>query len=884
MNNMTDQGHHFTTFDMGSLEDERAARLLFIACDKDRDGFITRRDLASLVQELGLNDSVDDLLIQLGAGSNGRISCPEFLSRRSKLYPWTDLVDIADRRSDEGVVSQENSLEKRKHNNGADELLRRKWNEITSPNGKFRSLSDANPQDRRLDLNSLTNSIHMSALSSLQREIESLSQRLQEVELERDNLKRSMRNNGTRSSTNTLDSNLHEESGLSNDELELQCQRYEERMVELHSVIAELTRKLQSQEEDVIREESEFEDTQSIVTDSCDEDGEANGDEDEDYNSLAFERDLERNAPFRHHRNPGGVSRNSRIYGSSSSDSFSAERADYEAEISRLHEKIKVSQEESQKLTDELCERERHLAEQQLVIDQLQLERDAFKRQVEDIKTTVEYQEARMDRRSAHALGASTGSPLHSTSSGRSSSERRSLRRKRHDKHAAISGVLSGPSTRESTPMSSCSREPLRNTNKAVLNNSDENQVRELKMELERATSKVEHLRSQNEVLTLTLEDSKSLTDRLTVLLGKYESNAGALQLGLNYCDHMVESYDVLVALLETEADILSCQDPEKKRQARNNRKSAEIVARHLVSRMDKSLNRSDSGIQTSHHLDTSLPWEDSSGYSQTTSSTSTTSSCLMGMGSSGGGGDDFGKSDESRLRDHISSLKSIRASIQNSVVELEPLHHDPDLPLLTASSSGTSTRKALKESKSQADLEHAVLQQELMASREEKADLRAKVYLLEKEKTNMDLIMADRISIEQMLRTHIQHLQEELAQVERGFQGSAHLMSDKSSRESQLKQRVESLLATLDKISKNGELRQKQSKDLMDDLKRANSTLTEALDKNKKKYLSKLRRMEQQMVSMMTEKSEKSSTRRPTSSVTASVKSSIPTPIQKSQ
>lgn len=153
----------------------------------------------------------------------------------------------------------------------------------------------------------------------------------------------------------------------------------------------------------------------------------------------------------------------------------------------------------------------------------------------------------------------------------------------------------------------------------AVLNNSDENQVRELKMELERATSKVEHLRSQNEVLTLTLEDSKSLTDRLTVLLGKYESNAGALQLGLNYCDHMVESYDVLVALLETEADILSCQDPEKKRQARNNRKSAEIVARHLVSRMDKSLNRSDSGIQTSHHLDTSLPWEDSSGYSQTT-------------------------------------------------------------------------------------------------------------------------------------------------------------------------------------------------------------------------------------------------------------------------
>ena len=45
-------------------------------------------------------------------------------------------------------------------------------------------------------------------------------------------------------------------------------------------------------------------------------------------------------------------------------------------------------------------------------------------------------------------------------------------------------------------------------------------------------------------------------------------------------------------------------------------------------------------------------------------------------------------------------------------------------------------------------DLELAVLQQEVSAGREEVADLRAKVYLLEKEKGAMELAMGDRWAI----------------------------------------------------------------------------------------------------------------------------------------
>ena len=56
--------------------------------------------------------------------------------------------------------------------------------------------------------------------------------------------------------------------------------------------------------------------------------------------------------------------------------------------------------------------------------------------------------------------------------------------------------------------------------------------------------------------MNLSLEESRATCESLTELLGKYESNNTALSLALSYCDHMVESYDVLVALLETETAI----------------------------------------------------------------------------------------------------------------------------------------------------------------------------------------------------------------------------------------------------------------------------------------------------------------------------------------
>lgn len=59
--------------------------------------------------------------------------------------------------------------------------------------------------------------------------------------------------------------------------------------------------------------------------------------------------------------------------------------------------------------------------------------------------------------------------------------------------------------------------------------------LREVEIEIDRLNSRIDHLRSQNDVLTLNLEDAKCHADRLTVLLGKYESNNVAFQLTLRY-------------------------------------------------------------------------------------------------------------------------------------------------------------------------------------------------------------------------------------------------------------------------------------------------------------------------------------------------------------
>eukprot|EP00094_Tigriopus_californicus_P007196 TCALIF_06927-PB protein Name:"Similar to MCC Colorectal mutant cancer protein (Homo sapiens)" AED:0.07 eAED:0.07 QI:99/0.75/0.77/1/0.87/0.88/9/55/734 len=327
-----------------------------------------------------------------------------------------------------------------------------------------------------------------------------------------------------------------------------------------------------------------------------------------------------------------------------------------------------------------------------------------------------------------------------------------------------------------------------------------EAKMREFEIEMERLSSRMESLKAQNEVLNLTLAEAKNNSDNLTVLIGRYESNNTAQNLAATYADHVIESLEVLNILIETEMGILlaNCKmsglddlvsagdleaSPEELlERARSNRKDAEQTARLLLQRLESVL-RPDSGLEIPYPpppppIDAhALQWEDSSGYSQATRST------------------------------------------------------------ITAKLAAART----------ADLEMAVLVQELMTMREERSDVRAQVYFLERENQSLKLVINSHQEQEGILRSHIRHLETELDAQDISL--NELTQSDFHQLRTDMRCRITELLQSLEKVKRNSELRQHQQDEVIADLKRSNATLFESLERTRKKYQSKMKRMERQIL-----------------------------------
>ena len=165
-------------------------------------------------------------------------------------------------------------------------------------------------------------------------------------------------------------------------------------------------------------------------------------------------------------------------------------------------------------------------------------------------------------------------------------------------------------------------------------------------------------------------------------------------------------------------------------------RRHAETQARALLQKYDKG---SDGNVSTGANR----PWEELSSVSRTSATSSTGSSAEL----------DFSKEEEGRLRAYLSRLKDKRDTVRTTLMELQSVH-DVLVPV---------ARIELDSLDAKLDLENAVLLQELMALKEEKAELRAKVYLTEKEKKALELQLSSREAQEQAYVVHIEHLKTEL-------------------------------------------------------------------------------------------------------------------------
>lgn len=292
--------------------------------------------------------------------------------------------------------------------------------------------------------------------------------------------------------------------------------------------------------------------------------------------------------------------------------------------------------------------------------------------------------------------------------------------------------------------------------------------------EIQRLQRCVDHLRVQNNLLSLNLSDSKAHCEHLYLLCGKYESNAIALNQALNLSDRTIEAYDVMLALLESKLAIL-----EHAESAIENRKAAESVAKRLMARLENDKNIQGNSLG---------PWQDAASVMY------------------GNGGDSnkhhnaWTDEDDQKLRDQMSKLKGQRAGVQNTVVNLESPYKDYD-------TMSPKMNEHIQNRKS--ELETAVLMEELMGVRENFNDMKYRAEQSEREKN---------LALEALIHLQAQLADSEallaISNKERGasYTDAEHTagieleLVEALARESRLKARLQALASSLETATRSSE------------------------------------------------------------------------------
>ncbi|XP_052412965.1 colorectal mutant cancer protein isoform X4 [Carassius gibelio] len=895
--------------DSGSTAEEERVRRLFHTCDGDGDGYINRNDLLMVCRQLNMEDSVAEIMGQLGADERGNISFEDFTRCRMQL-----LNEIL---KEEGQLSLLSS-----------DSEERKPHECVAS-------SSEDSQGARADLQSPTQTHAPQQSSPLLHKLLEPSAGLHKL---------LSRGGNYLELTNTC-----EESHLLQEHEDVQEKttlRYEERITELHSIIAELNKKIDLLQGATIREEDEFSELRSDLSHSQLEvnEDDRSVDQDPDQSSISLpenqstlvtadmdncsdlnwelqrvltglesvlcgrkkstcslsvaevDRHIEQLTSASEHCDLA-IKTVEEIEGALGRDfypSLCEERVRWEKELAGLRE-------ENESLTAMLCRKEEDLNRTKAIVSGVREERDRLRRRVRELQTRL--QSVQPGAPSSPGRLTSAGRPINpstgelSTSSSSNDipvakvAERVKLSKTRSESLPAERSVLG--SEISSIGVSSNVAEHLAHSLQDCSNIQEifqtlyshgsavsESKIREFEVETERLNSRIEHLKSQNDLLTITLEECKSNAERMSMLMGKYESNATALRLALQYSEQCIEAYELLLALAESEQGLVLGQFraagvsavgeqageesiTQILKKAHDSRKTAEIAAKDLLTRLDGSCGAvfvvSGCSVQ---------PWESLSSNSHTSTTSSTASSCDT----------DFSKDDEQRLKDYVQQLKNDRAAVKLTMLELESVHIDP----LNYDLKPRADSHRL-------DLENAVLMQELMAMKEEMAELKAQLYLLEKEKKALELKLSTREAQEQAYLVHIEHLKSEVEEHQEqrrrslNSTGSSAGAKDKSGkdsgdspavslcdlrslsdsdlaaeltsalrREKKLKGRVQELVAALERLTKSSEVRHQQSAEFVNDLKRANSNLVSAYEKAKKKHQNKLKKLESQMMAMV--------------------------------
>lgn len=363
--------------------------------------------------------------------------------------------------------------------------------------------------------------------------------------------------------------------------------------------------------------------------------------------------------------------------------------------------------------------------------------------------------------------------------------------------------------------------------------------MRERELQLERQNTKVEHLKSQIDVMALTLAESKGYADKLSMLVGQYDASNSALNLALKYTEMALEVSEVLNLLSDSEQNVLlaNCNKagPDSKlasgtgkvtierKRAMNSRRQVEMRAKSLLQKLEKTL-------------------EDPSGVWETMSNSTHTSKHSNGASSVGSSQNsaaaeiEISQTEVLKFKEYKEQLKGHKNALKATILPL-------DTSILK---SDSETPKTNSKTDLRLDLEHAVMLQELNCAKEERAEMKAMAYLAQQELRTLELRLEAAKLQEQGFKTQMSYYKTEWREELRKRRRLAKEvkarntgepnpeeftlemeLSEALKREKKLKLKMAELTETIERLSRNAEMRHTQQGTYIGDLKRTNEALS---------------------------------------------------------
>ncbi|XP_077283946.1 colorectal mutant cancer protein isoform X2 [Arctopsyche grandis] len=706
-----------------SIADEERVRKLFQACDYNGDGYIDSSDLEMVCQELELGQCVQELLTELGADRSGRVSYKDFLSRRKALRCQIEALKIADTTHSGGESSQDIPASASNSGNSFSKQELWEWDSGArdlSPEPLVPPSTTA-PPDAIADLAS---TLHLAAVSSLKNEVLELSARLHAAHRDRDTAREALCT--SQSECNRLRSALAAQARAS-----------EERLTELHGVIAELRRAGAARERAAIPELREDE---SELETSCRE-GSITGGAVSDRTTSPGDADETASITQEHERGQSPVSpaalpipafpnhisscldveaQSKELYASETnganlsvdvkysrtpvnlapdSPSLEEETLDVDRRFPSDRRRRRANSRSPRQQRRDICGVGKILNESGITREDIadgDVEDEADIDDSHKLSENINHFSPRLGNKNDHRFGQSPclrGSPVSVSNPQTKLASRVRLRKTHEDSR------LTGKDICQEGVYTTAVAEHL--ARGALYEHDSE--------ELIRLGARVDRLEADNVLLSATLRESKEHADRLSLICAQCSAEAGALRVALAAADRAVEAYDVLLALAET---------AHGKGNNQKLRAAAERVAKQLLARLDDDA----AGLLLPDSTPGPGPWSDPA-------------AVLLYLNSSGLGSTTWTQDDEERLRNHVSRLKRERTmtacGAQPAPWPLQDENDGPDDGIENGNGGPDRLKYLDPIDARKLDMETAVLMQEVMSLREERAELRARLRAL---------------------------------------------------------------------------------------------------------------------------------------------------------